>query len=164
MAAAVCVAAAGYAHHAAEQLVQGAFRQADHALCPKADYTPPFPEIRELLHRCADSGLKLAILSSDSQENVQAFVDRYQLSQIQHIAGADSERRKPDPVLLQRLCNQIGVWVGATLMIGDAAVDVAMANAAGAAGSIGVTWGGATASSLKEATAIATQIQDLQLR
>jgi phosphoglycolate phosphatase len=162
MAAATCVAATGRAWFEALTLVQAAFRQADRSLQPKAHYTPPFAGSRALLSRCANAGLKLAILSSDTRDNVAAFVERYHLEGVQVIVGADSERSKPDPVLLQQVCDRLGVPVKAALMVGDATVDIVMAQAAGALGSVGVTWGGASRDALKAASAIVSHMQELQ--
>jgi phosphoglycolate phosphatase-like HAD superfamily hydrolase len=56
------------------------------------------------------------------------------------IGGDDLETKKPDPEGLLRLAAAAGVPPGRAALVGDSAVDVRTARAAGAV-SIGVAWG-----------------------
>lgn len=168
----------GRSENEARSIVRTAFLQADQLLPRKADLTPPFPGITELLQACRScrsgqsQSLKLAILSSDTEENVRDFVDRYQLTDyFQLFMGARSGLTKPDPRLLKVACEALDVPPRKTLVIGDAIADIQLAYLGGAIGAIGVTWGGVTPDQLIEATvipseacvAIAHQVSDIQL-
>lgn len=143
IAAATYLAETGYSWQQAMQIVQAVFQSADRALPPKAAQTPPFPGIPPLLRHLSEAGLKLAVLSSDSLENITAFLEHHRLqSWFQGWMGAEPGKpTKPDPILVHYLCDQMGVTPATTLMVGDAPGDLQMAQASGMAGGIGVTWG-----------------------
>jgi phosphoglycolate phosphatase len=123
--------------------VQECFQSADRALPHKASHTPPFSGIPALLQHLTAAGLKLAVLSSDSLENITAFLEHHRLqSWFQGWMGAESGKpTKPDPLLVHYVCDQIGVTPATTLLVGDAPGDLQMAQAAGMAGAIAATWG-----------------------
>jgi phosphoglycolate phosphatase len=146
----------------AREIARTAFLKADQLLPRKADFTPPFVEILELLETCRI--LKLGILSSDTEEHVRDFVDRYQLKPFFQIQlGARPGLSKPDPRLLQLACKALDVLPRNTLVIGDAIADIELARSGGAIGCIGVTWGGVTPAQLNTASAIAHHISDIKL-
>lgn len=145
-------------------VARSAFRQADQRLARKADLTPPFDGIVDLLRSLHAQPVKLAILSSDSQTNVEDFVARHELSPyFQQLVGARVGISKPAPQLLQLVCTSLNADLRHTLVIGDAIADIQLATKGGALGSIGVTWGGVTPAQLGEATAIAHQVNQIQL-
>lgn len=127
------------AMHRTEQI----FHKADQVLPPKAPHTSPFDGILALLKHLTEARLKLAILSSDSQENIAAFLQHHQLQHFfqEWMGAAPGKPSKPDPILVHDLCHRLGVPPAKTVMVGDAPGDIQMAVAAGMAGSIGVTWG-----------------------
>jgi|GEM_PF-102425 len=143
IAAATYLAEAGCNWQQAMLQVQEMFRCADRALPAKAPHTPPFRGIPELLENLSKAGLKLAVLSSDSLENITKFLEYHHLQHFfQGWMGAEPGKpTKPDPILVHYLCDQLGVSPAATIMVGDAPGDIQMAVAAEMAGSIGVTWG-----------------------
>ena len=143
IAAATYLAETGCSWQNALHHVQDIFHKADQALPPKAAHTPPFPGIAALLEHLSEAGLKLAVLSSDSQENVTAFLEQHNLQHFfQGWMGAEPGKpNKPDPALVDDLCRQLGVPPAAAVMIGDTPGDLQMAMAAKMAGGIGVTWG-----------------------
>jgi phosphoglycolate phosphatase len=143
IAAATYLAETGCSWQDALHHVQDIFHNADQALPPKAASTPPFPGITALLEHLSEADLKLAVLSSDSHENVTAFLEQQHLQHFfQGWMGAKPGKpSKPDPILVEDLCQQLGVPPAAAVMIGDTPGDLQMARAAKMAGSIGVTWG-----------------------
>ncbi len=142
VAAAAYIAATGRNWLEALEIVELAFIEADSSLQPKADHTPLFAETRETLTQLVQGDLKLGILSADSSQNIQKFIETYDLNtQIQAYVGVDGSITKPDPSLFLDMCTQLKVLPQRTLMIGDAAVDMKMAKAAGAAGGMMVNWG-----------------------
>ncbi len=142
IAAAAYVAETGRSWYAALEIARSAFREADQALPRKAAHTPPFPGIVDWLRSLTDAGIQLALVSADTTANVHDFVEYYHLNSLFAIAlGADKLPAKPDPAPFLSVCHTLGISPASTLMIGDAEGDAVMAQAAGAAGSIGVTWG-----------------------
>lgn len=143
IAVATYLAETGCSWQDALQQAQDIFRNADQALPPKANHNPPFPGILTLLEQLSEAGVKLAVLSSDSLENVTAFLEQQHLQHFfQGWMGAEpSKPSKPDPILVDYLCNQLGVSPAATVMVGDTPGDLQMAMAAKMAGSIGAAWG-----------------------
>lgn len=164
IAAAAYVAETGRGWLESRSIARSAFSEADQVFKRKADHTPLFAGISEMLHNLSVAGLRLGILSADTSENVRDFVDRYELgSLIDYFTGIDQGVSKPDPSLVYQVCDKLEVSPENTLMIGDALVDIEMAKAAGTAGCIGVTWGGAQASALQVAEAIATHPAEIQV-
>lgn len=142
IAAAAYVAERGHSWYAAREIARAAFQAADQALPRKAEHTPPFPGIVDWLRSLTDAGIQLALVSADTTANVDDFVACYDLNSLFAIAqGADNLPAKPDPAPLLSACQALDIAPAVTLMIGDAEGDAVMARAAGAAGSIGVTWG-----------------------
>lgn len=159
---ATLVAQTGWSWIEARLLVRQAFLQADQLLPRKVDFTPPFAGVIDLLKAC--QGLKVGILSSDSDANVRDFVDRYDLKPyVQLSMGVRAGLNKPNPQLLMLACHELRVSPSKTLVIGDAIADIQLAHQGGAVGCIGVTWGGVSAAQLATADAIANQISDIQL-
>jgi phosphoglycolate phosphatase len=146
---AALIAQTGYDWIEAKTIAQSSFQLADQQLPRKATLTPPFEGIVELLESL--TSLKLGVLSSDSTDNIQEFVDHYKLSHyFQTIIGAQAGISKPNPALLTLACRSLGVEPQNTLMIGDTLADIKLTQL-----SIGVTWGGSTVAQLAEASAIA---------
>lgn len=142
IAAAAYVAETGRNWSEALEIVDSAFDEADRALQRKADHTPLFINTRETLTALAKAGLKLGLLSADSSDNVQDFLDAYHLRALfQATQGVDGTLTKPDPSLFMDICSQLGTSPQQTLMVGDAPVDMKMAKSADAAGGVIVTWG-----------------------
>nr|WP_238718330.1 HAD family hydrolase [Petrachloros mirabilis] len=143
IAAAAYVAETGRDWIESLDLVLSAFVQADQALSPKAQHTPPIPDGIALLQALHQASLKIGVLSADTPDQVQAFLDTHQLLAWVHAhqGVAEGTLSKPNPILLRSLCQTLNVAPAHTLMIGDSAADGQMAEAARAAGAIGVTWG-----------------------
>lgn len=154
---AALIAQTGYDWIAAKAIAQSSFQLADQQLPRKAPLTPPFEGIVELLESL--TSLKLGVLSSDSTDNIQEFVDHYNLSNyFQTIIGAQVGISKPNPALLTLACRSLKVEPHKTLMIGDTLADVRLTRL-----SIGVTWGGSAVAQLVEAGAIAHQPAEIRL-
>lgn len=164
IAAAAYVAETGRDWLEALQIVQNAFAEADKYLKRKADDTPPYEDALKLLQALASAGLKLGILSSDTPENVQDFVKKYQLAPyLQLQMGVSTGPAKPDPVLFQQACQALEVSPGTTLMIGDTDVDMTMARRAGAAGCIAVRWGETRSIQIADADVAIANFEELQI-
>jgi phosphoglycolate phosphatase len=165
IAAAAYVAETGRDWAEALIVAAGAFQEAESYLTPKAIHTPLLPHIGDWLTALQQSGLKLGILSADTTDNVKAFIDTSGISaRIHAYQGVDGvELSKPDPRLYEAICQKLDVPPQHTLMIGDSTLDMQMANAAGSAGCIGVTWGWKTGVAIAQATCIMTEPQQLKI-
>jgi phosphoglycolate phosphatase len=142
IAAAAYIAETGKDWLAALKIAQSAFAEADSYLKRKADHTPLFPGAREMLQFLAASEVKIGILSADSPDHVRDFIERYELAPyIDLHQGVEGTLSKPDPRLFEQFCQHLSVSPKRTLMVGDAQVDLLMAQSAGAQGCIQVTWG-----------------------
>ncbi len=164
VAAASHIANKGYGWADALAIATSAFEEADRLMPPKANQTPLFHGIKNLLDTILHNGLRLGLLSADSSRNVEDFVQTHQLADYFQLAmGIDRPPGKPDPALIQSVCSILGVAPHRLLVIGDSPVDIQLAHAGQAAGCIAVTWGGAKSECLQQAEAIAHTIHDIQI-
>lgn len=146
VAAAAYVAATGKAWTDSLMLAQTTFAECDRALSNKADFTPPFQHVPELLRRAVARGLRQAVLSGDSTANIQQFLDRYGLSPlVEWVAGSEIPPVKPDPQMVWTACEKLNVSPEQCLVIGDSGHDQQLAQRSGCRGFVSVTWGGSAA-------------------
>jgi len=112
-------------------------------LAEQESFTPAFIGVGDCLRGLHVAGLKIGILSSDSTNSVEAFVNQCDLAPILELCwGSQSaDFRKPDPRLFHRACASLGVEASRTLMVGDSRADIEMAKQAAAQGAIGAAWG-----------------------
>ncbi|MGI0488424.1 HAD family hydrolase [Pantanalinema rosaneae CENA516] len=165
IAAAAYVAETGRDWIAALSLVRSAFDEADKVFKRKADSTPLLEGVVPTLHQLTQAGVAIAILSSDTTTNVQDFVERYELGGLIQVAqGAMDGCSKPDPAVLLHTSQQLGVVPASILVVGDSSADIAMAKAANAAGSVGITWGRRDVGTLAIADTLIARLADIQVR
>ena len=106
-----------------------------------AEQTRPYPGIVEVLRSLRDAGIKTAVVSNKSDENVQALVRDYFDGLFTVAVGArDGVPRKPSPELVDIALSQLDVDKKDAVYIGDSDVDVATAKASGLS-MITVLWG-----------------------
>jgi phosphoglycolate phosphatase len=123
--------------HAAVVATYRAF-YAEHLL----DHTRPFPGLLEVLAQLEAEGVKLAVLSNKPDPATRRLV----AALLSHVpfGAVYGERsgvpRKPDPTAALAVAAELGVAPGECAFIGDTAVDVDTARAAGMF-AVGVTWG-----------------------
>ncbi|MEM9905188.1 MAG: HAD family hydrolase [Cyanobacteria bacterium P01_D01_bin.44] len=121
--------------------VEAAFLEAEQKLPLKAPLTPLVPGTLDLLSRLQAAQLELGLLSSDTQGNVESWVETYQLeSYFSYLQGvSEALPSKTHPHFLAQACRSMQVDPAVVLVIGDSAADRIMAT--NAAGFIGVTGG-----------------------
>jgi phosphoglycolate phosphatase len=106
------------------------------------DRTVPYPGIPGVLGALAEVGVRMAVLSNKSDGFVKRLVAKL-LPGVPFVA-VYGERpgvpRKPDPTAALGLAAALGVRPAACGFVGDTAVDMDTARAAGMYG-VGVTWG-----------------------
>ena len=141
IAAAAYIAETGRTWHEALQIARQAFNEVSESkyLVKTTESAPLFTDVKQTLQSLIDAGLKIGILSADSTAEVNKFVNNHKLQDYLHSCiGVDDELTKPDPRLFQKSCTALGVTPEQTLMVGDSIGDIAMAKAAGAAGTVGI--------------------------
>jgi len=174
IAAAAYLTALGLCWPEALRAVQIAFVRADRLLLTdesgslawvKAEQTPALEDGINLLKWCWSLGLRVGVLSSDTIDAVEAFCNRYCPAVTLHLAwGADATNfKKPDPALFAQACQVLGCSPARVLMVGDATSDMAMAKAAGAAGTIGVTWGWQRVPVIQDADALLSSLGGFEI-
>ena len=163
IAAAAYVAETGRGWLESLAIARRAFEEADQWL-KNAAPSPLFVGSLEVIKFLSEAGLKQGILSADTTERVERFVQRHQLSPyIQIQMGADRGLMKPDPALFFQACESLGVTPESTLMVGDSAADIQMAKDAGAAGVIGICWRKPGATHLEGADVAIAQLDEIKI-
>lgn len=141
VAAAAYVAATGIGWSSALSLVNTAFQMADKALPIKVTKTPPLEGMTELLKSLSSADVNLGIVSADLHEEVALFVEAYADGAISWYCGASAQwLPKTHPDFLEFACAQMSIAPSVTLVIGDSAADLALAQQ-GAAGFVGMLGG-----------------------
>ncbi|MDS3860755.1 HAD family hydrolase [Thermosynechococcaceae cyanobacterium BACA0444] len=164
IAAAAYIAETGRPWLESLRIAQAAFAEVDSFMQVKADHTPVFPGILELVQGLHQTGLKLGVLSADVTVNVQAFLEKYDLADYFLVQkGTDHGPSKPDPTPFLQACELLGESPETVLMVGDADVDGQMARGAGAAGMIGVAWGWSIPPQLREVDVVIREMTAIQV-
>ena len=164
IAAAAYIAETGRSWFDAQAIARRAFAEAEKTLGERATTSPLFTGSLEILQSLSAAGLKLGILSADTTANVRAFIECHQLDHwVQLAMGVETGLAKPDPALFLLACEKLGVAPQFTLMVGDAAGDIQMAQQAGAAGTVGICWGNPAAAHLEAADATISRLDELEI-
>jgi phosphoglycolate phosphatase len=92
-----------------------------------------FPGVREGLERIAALGLPLGCVTNKARAFTASLLDRAGLAnRLAFVECPESAgERKPAPFLLLKVCRSLGIAPGELLYVGDSALDVAAARAAG---------------------------------
>ena len=122
-----------------EQLVRGKFAPIlaeSGDLSPATELVPLFASLRE-------SGVRVAVITSDDSGPTEATLAQFGLSSlVDYIGCGDSPgRHKPAPDLLLAAAARLNVSLAQTVVVGDSAADLLMARAAGAGLAVGVLTG-----------------------
>jgi phosphoglycolate phosphatase len=171
IAAAAYIAETGRSWYEAKNIARIAFEEADKYMFTqsqgggdRSEISPLFAGSLEVIKELFEGGLKLGILSADTTENVEKFVQVHQLSPyIDLMMGVDSNLTKPDPRLFLQACDKLGLDPQNTLMVGDSAGDIEMAQKANAGGTIGICWGKPEASHLERADITISSLEQLKI-
>ncbi|MEL6495350.1 MAG: HAD family hydrolase [Cyanobacteria bacterium J06623_7] len=163
IAAAAYIAETGRSWSESREIARSAFAEVAESkyLIKTAKSAPLYDDARELLATLHRRGLKIGILSADSTTAVENFVAEHQLENlIQLCMGTDRSKSKPNPQLLLQACKDLNVLPEETLMVGDATVDMIMAQTARVAGAIGICRD--ESSTLPEADTQITTLRQIQ--
>lgn len=110
----------------------------EHAL----DYTTLYPGVRESLEALSDAGVPMAVLTNKPVRISLHIMEELRLAhRVFRVYGGNSfEFKKPHPIGIDTLRAETGVAAEETWMVGDSAVDIQTARAAGVR-CCGVTYG-----------------------
>jgi HAD superfamily hydrolase (TIGR01509 family) len=121
----------------------------------QTDYLPqvkPFPQVRDLLLRLKDAGIRLALASSASTEDLKTYKKIAHMDDLieESSSSDDAKRSKPHPDIFSATLDKLGVPAERAMALGDTPYD---AEAAGKCGlrTIGLTCGGWSAEDLMKA-------------
>lgn len=109
----------------------------------KLDHTRAYPGIPEALEELDRNGVRMAVLTNKPVRFSTRILEGLGLARyFARVYGGKSfgERKKPDPIGVQTLLDELGVPRERTLLVGDSAVDIRTARNAGVT-ACGVTWG-----------------------
>jgi phosphoglycolate phosphatase len=98
-----------------------------------ADHSRPFPHVEETLAALKSDGARLAVLTNKPQVLTEPILEALGLAGVFGvICGAGRyDYNKPDARVVRHVVDELGGDIRQTAMIGDSAVDVATARAAG---------------------------------
>jgi len=112
----------------------------------QTEYLPqvkPIPRVRELLLRLKEAGIRLALASSASKEDLRTYKKIVNMEDLieEESSADDADRSKPHPDIFEATLKRLGLKASEVLALGDTPYD---AEAAGKAGiwTIGVMTGG----------------------
>jgi HAD superfamily hydrolase (TIGR01509 family) len=131
----------------------------------KKNYLPklqPFAQVKPLLDRLRDEGLKLAVASSAATEDLKELLKVAHAEDLldEATSGEEVEESKPDPDVIHAALQELGLPAEQVVMIGDTPYDVEAASRASVA-TIAVRCGGWDDKGLKGAIAIYDDPADL---
>ncbi len=102
----------------------------------------PLPYSKELLNELHSAGVICAVISNDTNDGIEQFLQDHGLSQfITGIWSADDTPSKPDPGAVHGLCNKLHLDPALCALVGDADSDLLMARRAGIGCSLGYVAG-----------------------
>jgi len=112
-----------------------------------------FPQVPETLEELRKRGYWLGVVTGKSHAGLLRVLETFRLSDLFLVLRtADCTHSKPHPAMVLECMTEMGVIPDQTMVVGDALLDIQMANAAGVR-SIGVSFGVADSGDLMTAGA-----------
>ncbi len=114
-----------------------------------------FPGVRDVLQRMKASGLRIAIASSASQEDLAKLKEMAAITDLveEESSKDDANKSKPEPDIFESTLARLNLPAQATVALGDTPWDIQAAAKAGLA-TVAVTSGGWKEAELREAGAL----------
>jgi phosphoglycolate phosphatase len=117
--------------------------------------TPFYPGIRSWLNGLKEQGYILAVATGKGRHGLNLLLDKFQLTSLFAVTYcADQTGSKPDPLMLNRTLDDLGIDASQALMVGDTSYDLEMANNANM-DCLGVSYGVHSKNVLKQFNPIA---------
>lgn len=128
-------------------------------------HTVPYEGMPELLRRLRAEGVMVAVASNKFQHGTDRLIAKF-FGDIDFVAvegNREGAPLKPDPMIVRNILAKTMVEPSRALMVGDSAIDILTAQAAGI-DSIGVAWGFRFAEELYESGAVrvVTNVAELE--
>lgn len=110
----------------------------------------PIGDVRGLLQRLADSGVTLALATTDDRAPTERALRALGIERFfaAVVCGDEGIPLKPAPDMALEICRRLGVAPAEAIMVGDTLADLAMAREAGFQQAVGVASGALTAEEL----------------
>jgi len=107
-----------------------------------SETTHCYANVKESLHKLKTAGYRLAIVTNKPVDFVAPILKALELEALfeAYLGGDSLSRKKPDPLPLVHLTQELNVSIKASLMVGDSKNDILAANRAKMQ-SVGVTYG-----------------------
>lgn len=101
-----------------------------------------YPNVKTTLQTLKNSGYRLVIVTNKPEQFIHPILEKLALNNLfEMLVGGDTlSKRKPDPMQLNHVCNELNVNASQCVMIGDSKNDIFAATAANMH-SIGLTYG-----------------------
>ncbi len=116
--------------------------------------TKPYEGIVELISALREKGIRLAVLSNKQHAATADIIPAFFGDSFAVVRGGmDGVPLKPAPDAVFEICKSLGVSQGEIMYVGDTGVDMKTGKAAGAAVTVGVSWGFRAKSELTESGA-----------
>lgn len=96
-------------------------------------HSTAFPHVLDTLRRTREAGVKQAIVTNKESRFTERVLERHGLGKAFDavICGDSLSVKKPDPAVIAHCLAQLGASPGEALFVGDSAIDVSTARAAG---------------------------------
>ena len=133
---------------------------------PFGDLVRPVGDVRGLLQRMRDSGLLVAVATSDIRQITEISLRAARVDDLLDalICADDGIPVKPAPDAVEEICRRLDVAPAQAIMIGDSVDDITMAHSAGLMAAVGVSSGASPASSLApHADVVIGDIQEIHI-
>jgi HAD superfamily hydrolase (TIGR01509 family) len=93
----------------------------------------PFPDVRPLLERMREAGLRLVVATSSPTQELEPAIDLAGIRDLleERTSADDADSSKPDPDIVQAALDQLGLRAEEAVMLGDTPYDIAAAGQAG---------------------------------
>ena len=164
LAAATLIASSGCGWYQAKEIAAQAFTQAAKNITPTKESSFLFSGTLPLLKKLIEAKCELGIISADSMTGIARFVEQEEIKEyFTVLVGSDRDLQKPDPKLYLKACLNLDVEPQKTLMVGDSVGDIIMAQQAGVAGTIGISWENSNTEHLSQADTTITHLEDIKI-
>jgi phosphoglycolate phosphatase len=146
-------------------IAEEVFEHTDHLHGQPGEEVRSTEALRPMLERLAAAGLRLAVISNDSEAGIRRFLARQALTHFfdAELWSADHQPTKPSPDAALGLCRRLGTPPERCALIGDANSDLHMARRAGLAAAIGYRAGWSRAPQLDTSYPHLNHWDDLQV-
>lgn len=109
-----------------------------------------FPGVEAVLAQCQAEGHLLAVATGKSRRGLDRILKRDGMERYFHASRcADETLSKPNPLMLQEICEELAVPPAEAIMVGDTSYDLEMARNIGMA-SVGVSYGAHAVDTLRQ--------------